>query len=722
MKLKSLLSLLIFICFFKVGFGTHIVGGEIYYDDMGGNNYRVTLKLYRDCLSGGAPYDSIVTIFAYDNAGTFVDSVDLVFPGSVQLPPIINSPCFTPPTGVCVEQAVYLGVINLPPIPGGYNLVFQRCCRNPTIVNIIDPSNVGSTYMVHIPDNSVAPTNFSPRYSYFPPLFICNNIPLSFDHSAIDPDGDSLYYELCDPCTGLDAACPVIGTLAGGGCPIIALPPPYAFVPWESGYSANYPISASANPLAIDPVTGLLTVTPDLIGQYVVGVCVSEYRNGNLLSTVKRDFQFNVVDCSELAVATIPDQTEFCFGLNVNFTQTSSNAVTYNWDFGDPSTTLDVSSLANPTWTYANPGVYTVTLIVSSISGCADTATSVFSIAPLVDADFTPPPGECIYENSFDFAGGGTFSTGSFVWTFGSNASPSSSTSLNPTNVVYNTPGVYPVFFTINENGCSITDTNFIEVYPKPNALYTLGATVACEEQPVHFINASTATPLTYEWDFGDGQTSTLQSPYHLYDTLGSYLTSLIVTSVYGCKDTFNLIDVITVFPSPEAGFSVSPHDTSITYPLVTAVDTSHGVTSSTWYWGDGSSTPGLDSTHSYGYIGGYNIMQVVVNEFGCTDTAYQWVEIYPGFLFWLPNAFTPNGDGLNDFFMPKLFGVHDYSFMIFDRWGEKIFETQNITEGWNGFYKDKKCELGVYVYKISFFDNIDEIVHDYIGGVTLVR
>lgn len=722
MKFKFFLSVLFFISFSNATHADHIVGGEIYYDKLAGDDYRITLKLYRDCFSLGAQYDSAATIFVFDNAGTFIDSINIVFPGSAQLPPIINSPCFTAPTDICVEEAIYQGVINLPNIPGGYNLVYQRCCRNGTILNVVSPNTVGSSYVTHIPDNSTAIGNNSPRYNYFPPIFICTDIPLSFDHSAVDPDSDSLYYELCDPFSGLDAICPSIGVLTPAGCPTIASPPPYAIIPWQSSYNGTYPISASVN-FNIDPVTGLLTGTPDMIGQWVVGVCVSEYRGGVLVSTNKRDFQFNVVDCSTLAVAAIPDQTVFCAGNTVNFTQTSVNATNYNWNFGDPTTLLDTSNLSNPTWTYADSGIYSVTLIVYSSSGCADTATSVFEVYPLIDAVFSPPPAECIYENSFDFAGGGIYNgTGTFYWTFGSYATPNSSTLLNPTNVVYNATGTFPVYFTISENGCVETDTNYISVYQQPNASYYLESPIACDSQPVHFINTSSFAPLIYEWNFGDGQTSSIESPYYLYDSLGAYYTSLIVTNTVGCKDTFYLSDVIQVFPSPTAGFTVSPHDTSITHPHVITVDTSFGATGCTIYWGDETYSLNGDTTHTYSQVGLYNLMQVVQNSYGCTDTAYEQVFIYPGFLFWLPNAFTPNNDGLNDVFMPKVFGVYDYDFLIFDRWGEIIFETDNTQVGWNGFYKSKLCEQDVYVYKISFFDEVEKVEHSYIGGVTLVR
>jgi gliding motility-associated-like protein len=97
-------------------------------------------------------------------------------------------------------------------------------------------------------------------------------------------------------------------------------------------------------------------------------------------------------------------------------------------------------------------------------------------------------------------------------------------------------------------------------------------------------------------------------------------------------------------------------------------------------------------------------------------------VIIRPEFYFWIPNAFTPNGNGLNDVFKPKLLGVHDYSFLIFDRWGEKIFETNNMEAGWNGFFKGRLCTNDVFVYKINFRDDVQQLDHQYIGRVTLVR
>lgn len=720
-KQCTILCFLLLISF--KNFATHIVGGEIYYDCLGSNNYRITLKVYRDCFTGLAPYDNPASIFIFNNSGTFIDSVEIPFPGSVTLPVTINNPCFTPPTDICVEEAVYQTIVNLPSIPGGYNITYQRCCRNNTILNLINPGDVGSTYMAHIPDASLAPCNSSPRYNNFPPIFLCNGVPLNFDHSATDPDGDSLYYEFCDPYSGLEPSCPILGSAAASGCAVLASPPPYTFVPWLSPYSATFPMS-SLPALAVNSFTGLMTGTPNMLGQWVVGVCVSEYRAGVLIDINKRDFQFNVVDCPGLPVASIPLQTFFCFGYNVDFTQSSINAFTYHWDFGDPTTVLDTSNIIAPTWIYPDSGIYTVTLIINPGSLCADTNSNTFYIYPLLEPHFTPPLGECDYNNSFDFTAGGDFmGNGTFVWNFGIHAMPNNITAQNPNGIVFDSAGIYPVTLTINENGCTESYTANVEIYPKPIANYGLESSVACDLQPVHFIDSSQATgTVTYLWNLGDGAISTLENPYHTYGSIGIYSSNLIISDVNGCKDTAALDAPLSVYPSPLAGFSVTPNDTSIFYPNVNMTDQSFGGVGCGVYWGDGIYYSNCDSMHTYSLPGTYTVMQVVVNVNGCKDTAYSEVIIRPEYLFWLPNAFTPNGNGLNDVFKPSLLGVHNYKFLIFDRWGEKIFDTSDSSEGWDGHFKNRLCTNDVYVYKITFKDDVRSDNHQFIGRVTLVR
>ncbi len=569
MKIKCFIILSFLTLLSLKNFATHIVGGEIYYDCLGGNNYRITLKLYRDCYNGLAPYDNPASVFIFNSAGVFIDSLEVPFPGSVVLPIVLNNPCLVPPTNVCVEEAIYQVVVNLPPIAGGYNITYQRCCRNGTILNLISPGAVGATYMAHIPDASVAVANSSPHYDNFPPIFLCAGVPLNFDHSATDPDGDSLYYALCDPFTGLSASCPILGVPgANSGCPGIASPPPYSYVPWAVPYSGSYPMSSSPA-LAVNPVTGLMTGTPNMIGQWVVGVCVSEYRNGVLIDVNKRDFQFNVVNCG-LPVASIPVQQPFCFGSPSHFTQNSVNAFSYHWDFGDPGTVLDTSNIFAPTWTYANLGTYTLTLIVNPGTSCTDTATMSVTVNPLPAMTNGTTATIC---------SGGTVSipltsslASTYSWiasnnpnTTGESTSAQTGSTLSNT-ITNNTSSVQTVTYTItptsNPQGCPGTpQTVTVTVNPAPamtspaSAVICNGGTVSI---PLTSNNASTYTWIAANNLNTTGESITLQTGSPLSNTITNN-TAAIQTVTYTVTPTSTVGNcggnpqtvTVTLMPTP---------------------------------------------------------------------------------------------------------------------------------------------------------------------------
>jgi gliding motility-associated-like protein len=715
MKLKLYLLLFILTALSLNNFATHIVGGEIYYDCLGNNNYKITLKIYRDCCPTCAQFDSPAPyIGIFDNAGTLIDSLNMGAPIITPLQNTIVNPCFTFPNNVCVEEGDYVQTVNLPPIPGGYTLTYQRCCRNSAILNIANASNVGSTYTIQILPNSVVSCNSSPRYTYFPPLFVCEGMPLTFNNSATDPDGDVLVYSLCDAYDGASTALPQ---------PNPPMPPPYPFVLYNPPYTGTYPMSSSPI-FTINSNTGLLTGTPNMIGRWVVGICCQEYRNGVLLTTNKRDFQFNVVNCPIVSVASIPVQSSFCFGMTDNFTQNSINAFSYHWDFGNPNSNTDTANTVSPSYTYPDTGTYHVTLIINQGTQCSDTNTVTVEIQNLLAPSFTPPPGQCVNDNHFNFTAAGAFTgNGTFNWAFGPHANPSISNQQNPSNIVFDTVGTFPVSITINENGCTQTYTNNITVYPKPDANFSLLSSVACAMNPVQFSDSSAAdTPLSYIWNFGNETSSTSQNPSAYYNSTGNYNVTLIITTQHGCKDTVSMLTPIAVYPLPQAGFKVSPKDTSIFYPQVTLVDQSISAVTCDLDWGDGNTTTDCNNVHSYAQPGVYTITQIVSNIYGCLDTSYQTVIIRPETRFWIPDAFTPGEDGINDVFKPVVIGVHNYKFYIFNRWGEELFFTSDINAGWNGTYKGNPAASDVFVYKVSFSDDVDDETHSYIGSVTLVR
>jgi len=191
---------------------THIIGGAITYELIDTNNYiyKVTIKVYLDCYSGQAPFDNPLCLSVFNGANNFLRSEMVPFPGSDTLSVTdVNDTCLWEiPDDVCVEEAIYVQNVTLPPGTGGYHLSYQRCCRNNSILNLVNPGGQGATYTAFIPDISVAQYNSNPAFNNFPPILVCVDAPLEFDHSATDIDGDSLVYELCTPYHGGSATPP----------------------------------------------------------------------------------------------------------------------------------------------------------------------------------------------------------------------------------------------------------------------------------------------------------------------------------------------------------------------------------------------------------------------------------------------------------------------------------------------------------------------------------
>lgn len=713
MIFRRYIALICFSFFSLQSLGTHIIGGEIYYDCLGDNTYKVTLKIYLDCCPTCTTYDEEAGVGVYNSQGDLIRGLKFPLLDIRKVPPTLYAKCFVIPSEFCVNEITYGDTLILPPIPGGYTVAYQRCCRNSDILNIVNARAVGSTYQTFI-DPMNTNCNNSTRYKELPPLLLCVDAPFVFDNSATDPDGDSIAYEFCSPFAGADDQDPM---------PSVPSNPPFEFVQYNSPYSGTYPIAASTN-FKIDPHTGVITGTPNMIGRFVVGVCANEYRNGILLNTNKRDYQFNVVQCPISAKAIIQDQTLFCAGLTMNFSQNSIGATTYHWVFGDPSTTADTSNLASPTWTYPAEGTYKVMLVINQFTKCSDTAYGTVKVQNLLNPRFTLPPAKCMGELNEGFTAIGDYANGvQFLWDFGPSATPSKANKKDPGKIRYKNNGTFPVTLTVTYNGCVKSYKDYMTVLQKPEANYTIENDVSCVLTPVHFLNASTGVlPMQYLWGFGDETGGDEHSPFHTYKKIGDYATSLIISSANGCKDTFSLPTVIAVQPLPIAGFDVDPKDTSVFYSTIHLTDLSKLTSACKMLWGDGSSEADCISDHTYTQPGIYQVMQIADNN-GCFDTAYAEVVVRPDFVFWLPNAFTPDDpDGLNDIYKPVIVGAHDYRFQIFDRWGQQLFQTSNLEEGWDGRINSRICQSDVYVYKIDFTDDVKLKAHHYVGHFTLVR
>lgn len=520
---------------------SHLIGGEIYYTHTTGNNYTVTLKIFRDCGPGnvnGTDFDPVVSIGVFtSNNMLYTDlSISLVSTNVTNIPITLNNPCFVLPDDICVEQAIYTGTLNLPPTLGGYNIVHQRCCFQPSIDNLISPQSQGVSYMAHVPgtDELQAGFNSSPRFSNFPPPALCKDASFTFDHSAVDPDGDVIVYSFCAPYLFSDQLDPM---------PNPPNNPPYPNLTYGAGYSSNYPITS--NPaMTINPSTGLISGTATQLGQYTITICAEEYRNGVYISTTKRTFQFNVTLCDQSIVAAIPVQSSFCNGLEVSLTNQSLNSFFWSWDFGVPFDNTDVSTAQNPTYTYPGPGTYTITLIANPGWSCSDTATANYTVFPEIDPIITVGEYACANQlDTYDFGGAATFvaNNGAVLWNFGANSIPSTSTLLNPQGVIFNgNEAVHSITLTATaSNGCS-EDTTITIVNPPDPIADIPNQVTFCDGLTYTFGNNS-QNATDYWWEFNtifNGDYSDDFEPQFSFPDTGSFNIQLIASSPFTCPDT----------------------------------------------------------------------------------------------------------------------------------------------------------------------------------------
>ncbi|HXH17713.1 MAG TPA: PKD domain-containing protein, partial [Chitinophagales bacterium] len=316
-----------------------------------------------------------------------------------------------------------------------------------------------------------------------------------------------------------------------------------------------------------------------------------------------------------------------CPPLLVNFIDSSGDAVSWRWNFGDGAS----STLRQPSHVYTAPGSYDVTLVVTSALGCSDTLFRDDYIrvnGPNGTFTFTPSIG-CLGQQ-VDFAAV-TVNTASRTWDFGDGTIQAAGDTVSH---IYNTSGIYhPIIILDDGMGCiyavSSPDSILIgEVTPD----FIAGKVNPCAYEPVQFTDLTTGYPTVMSrlWDFGDGNTSSLQNPTHFYDSAGYYDVSLIAYNGI-CYDTMTKQQYIYVTPYPQADFAMSVNSgcvgTGVNFTDISATDT----TTASWAWnfGDGGADSIANPSHVFNTTGSYNVQLIVWSSIGCSDTASKSIAVY---------------------------------------------------------------------------------------------
>ncbi len=286
-------------------------------------------------------------------------------------------------------------------------------------------------------------------------------------------------------------------------------------------------------------------------------------------------------------------------------------------------------------------------------------------------------------------------------------------------------PGLHEITYTIT-GLCGNSDIDTIIVVASPIISISSNVNQGCEPTTINFSSTNNQPGGTCSWTFGDGNTSLLCNPSNTYIYAGLYNVTFTYTNTTGCSSTVTQPGMITIHSQPVAAFVAGPQPITITNPEIHFTDMSTGVID-TWAWTFGN--VGTSTQQNPDFIfpdtGSYPVQLIVTNTNGCADTSYGGISIDPIVVFYAPNAFTPNGNGVNDLFMVKGDGIDFSSFemTIYNRWGERIFKSNSILDGWNGAKNNSGAivQQGVYVWKVTLED-YKGLKRQYIGHVTLTR
>ena len=414
------------------------------------------------------------------------------------------------------------------------------------------------------------------------------------------------------------------------------------------------------------------------------------------------------------------------FFQNMSSINASSILTNWIWNFGDGSI---LSLSEEPKHLYNVEGEYDISLIVSSNNGCIDDTTLSVVIYPVPVALFS---NTTICENTppTSFFNQSTISTGSligWIWNFGDG---NTSSLPNPSHS-YLTDGVYNVEMIVETDyGCVDSIVNPITVLAKPMANFIANKTEGCSPVCIDFQDLSIANGTyigNWSWILEGNIVRLEENISHCFYNVSNvddkeYDVTLIVTNDLGCKDTLDMSNYIISWHNPIADFEATPEEINMYEAEILIINNSIGSDSYYWNFANTEISTGFEPVIIYQDTGTHEIMLISSTENQCVDTAFQLVTVTPVISIYVPSAFTPNNDGVNDEFIFKGFGIDENSieFSIYNRWGEQIYST-NYSTPWNGTYKGGKVAQGNYIYKLICKDIIGGN-HEYIGHVLLVR
>ncbi len=471
---------------------------------------------------------------------------------------------------------------------------------------------------------------------------------------------------------------------------------------WDFGDGSPKVLSLDAKHTYIQP--GMYGVTHIVIG------------NGGCKSTVTDSILVNSGPKADFSSAGT------CIGQASTFKDESTPSPTsWKWDFKDGTT----SPLQNPKHTFDKGGTYSIFLSVTSGLGCSDTVSKKITVYSSPKASFQN--NTSCWADTTNFINTSNPMDGTITSVFWDFDDGTTDSILSPNHVFNTKNDSFAVMMVIVTNhGCRDTVTKTVNTYPIPKFKFGASETSGCNKFTTSFHDSSTVsggTITNWLWNFGDKSLTYKNDVSHTYISEGKFYVSLTLTTSYGCRMVDTLKYPVFVYPKPIAGFTATPSHVSMYEPIIKFTDQSEKATVWDWDLGDGASTTDQYFSHTYTDTGTFIVTQIAINPYGCMDTIQHHIRIDGEPTMFIPNTFTPDENGVNDVFLPKMYGVREFKMDIYDRWGSLIFSSTDSKIGWNGKVKGtgETVKDDTYVYVIYVRDLMNS-PHKYRGHITVVK
>lgn len=426
------------------------------------------------------------------------------------------------------------------------------------------------------------------------------------------------------------------------------------------------------------------TLTVSTPGTYFVTI-----NSGNCTASDTIQVQY------ETSPLNLGPDTEICSPIVLD---AGSSAVNYLWSDGSTNQTFQANNI----------GTYWVDITTANCSYSDTIELSLGSIHTGLPTDTT------LCQTNGNLILDAQNANASFLWQDGS------------TNQTYTANGAGTYWVTTSLAWCETTDTVHVFL-SNPIASFDVVDTVGCGNFNTLFFDQSSSILdpiISWNWNFGDGTTSVMQNPEHAFVASGIYTVILTVTTEGGCSHVYSRNVEIVINPIPNADFSYSPIDPQVGETIF-FTDQSSLVFSWFWEFGNGNNSDLQHPSFVFEQEGNHVITLVVTDPNGCSDSIQRIISLSNDIIFYIPNAFTPNGDEHNNSFhvvFDSNIDKTDFQFSIYSRWGELIFESFDPEIGWDGMFKDKPVQDGIYTWVVTFTNKENAEHQTFTGHLTVIR